>query len=80
MCSSDLKDRALELVVSDDGEGFDVTRARDRARRGLSFGLLGMEERASLVGGVVSLTSAVGRGTEVRASIPLDGTAGEEAA
>ena len=61
----------LELGISDDGAGFDVVRARERARRGESFGLLGMEERAALLGGSLELTSNPGRGTRLEARIPI---------
>ncbi len=61
----------LELVVEDDGMGFDVADARHRALRGASLGLLGMEERAHLTGGRVDITSAPGQGTTVRARWPL---------
>jgi two-component system sensor histidine kinase UhpB len=50
----------LELVVSDDGAGFDVEATRPGA------GLTGMHERALLVGGVLEVTAAAGRGTTVR--------------
>jgi len=41
----------LELTIRDDGVGFDVQSALKRAAHGASLGLLGMEERVSLVGG-----------------------------
>ena len=61
----------LRLVVEDDGVGFDPAAARDRAERGGSLGVLGMHERASLVGGSLSLLSAPGRGTMIDAVFPL---------
>ncbi len=57
----------VELVVRDDGSGFDVQSARASAIAGASQGLLTMEERASLAGGSLSIESAQGRGTTVRA-------------
>jgi signal transduction histidine kinase len=60
----------LELVIRDDGIGFDVPAARERAVRGESLGLLGMQERVELAGGVLEITSTPGRGTEVRAHLP----------
>jgi signal transduction histidine kinase len=47
------------LVVEDDGAGFDT----DVATHG--FGLLGMQERASLVGASLEIESAVGQGTTI---------------
>jgi PAS domain S-box-containing protein len=61
----------LEAVVRDDGTGFQVRVARHKASRGTSVGLLGMEERARLLGGTLVITSALKEGTEVRARFPL---------
>jgi two-component system sensor histidine kinase UhpB len=61
---------ALRLMVRDDGVGFDVAAAGRRSAQGATFGLLGMQERAALLGGRLSICSAVGRGTTVRATIP----------
>jgi len=57
----------IEVAVRDDGIGFDVASARERASGGTSMGLLGMQERVSLVGGEFELLSVPGSGTEVRA-------------
>ena len=64
---------ALELVVRDDGQGFDVTGARRRATRGESQGLLNMQERVALAGGELEIHSAPGQGTTVRARFHLGG-------
>lgn len=61
----------LKLTVSDDGIGFDLKSARERARLGESFGLLGMQERVILAGGTIEIKSMPARGTEVRACFPL---------
>jgi signal transduction histidine kinase len=61
----------LELVVRDDGEGFNVVDARKRAEAGASLGLAGMEERASLAGGNLEIRSIKGRGTTVRVRLPV---------
>ena len=63
--------RRLHLRVRDDGAGFDVGSAWEKAVRGSSLGLLSMEERAELVGGGVEFNSAPGRGAEVHAWFPL---------
>jgi len=61
-------DETLSLTVQDDGVGFDVNEVlKERA----SLGLLGMQERVSLVEGQIEIDSAPGRGTEVRVSFPL---------
>jgi CheY-like chemotaxis protein len=60
----------IEIVVSDDGKGFDVAAAREKAAAGGSLGLLVMQEMVSLAGGELDIVSAPGRGTTVRARFP----------
>ena len=62
---------ALHVRVRDDGAGFDVAAARQRAARAASLGMLGMEERASLGSGNIEWLSAPGLHTEVHAWFPL---------
>jgi PAS domain S-box-containing protein len=50
------------LIVEDNGVGFDPARTTSQ-RRG--FGLLGMQERAALVGGTLQIESQPGKGTTV---------------
>jgi len=59
------------VVVEDDGCGFDVAAMRIRAQQGLSLGMLGMEERVSLVGGAMTIQSTVGQRTSLKFSVPL---------
>jgi signal transduction histidine kinase len=66
----------LLLSVRDDGRGFDVAEALQRAASGRHLGLLGMRERVEALGGSLGIDSAPGQGAEIRASVPL----GEEAA
>ncbi len=61
----------LRIVVRDDGRGFDVRAARQRASRGDSLGLLSMHERATLAGGQLEITSLIDKGTTIDARIPL---------
>ena len=53
------------LRVRDDGCGFDPAGMRERAMAGNSMGLLGMEERAALIGGQLAIESAPGQGSTV---------------
>jgi signal transduction histidine kinase len=62
---------ALQLVMRDNGIGFDVAEARARAGRGASLGLLGMFERVALLGGQIEIESQPGRGTLIRARFPI---------
>lgn len=59
----------IELTVADDGAGFDADAQCAAARRGASFGLAGMEERARLLGGSFAIASSAA-GTEIRACLP----------
>lgn len=61
----------LELLVRDDGVGFDQEVARNRAALGVSVGLIGMRERASLAGGQFAIESTPRSGTEIRVTIPI---------
>jgi PAS domain S-box-containing protein len=63
-----LEERAGELVlsVSDDGNGFDPANA-PRGR----WGMTTMRERAEAAGGHLSVETALGNGTTVRATVPL---------
>ncbi len=61
----------VRVVVHDDGCGFDIEAMRASAQQGRSMGLLGMEERISLVGGTLRVESTTGEGTSVVFSIPV---------
>ncbi len=63
-------EKEVHLSVSDHGGGFDSERARTRDDRGL--GLFGMEERAALAGGHLTIQSSPGIGTVVAASVPIE--------
>ncbi len=57
----------VSLIVEDDGVGFD-TAGMDGERRG--FGLLGMQERAALVGATLQIESSPGEGTTIFVRMP----------
>jgi len=61
-----LKD-AVNIVVKDDGIGFDPQKVKDH-----SFGILGMKERIEILDGTISITSEIDRGTTVIFKIPLE--------
>jgi len=66
----DKTQNAVRLRVQDDGCGF----FSDSARKPQSLGLMGLRERAQLLGGCVAISSARGKGTTVEVSIPMDQT------
>lgn len=64
-----VNDAFVSVVVEDDGVGFDVADVL-RSRPGEHLGLLGMDERVSLLGGMLDIESHVGQGTTILAKIP----------
>jgi signal transduction histidine kinase len=66
-----LADGTVRLRVRDDGVGFDTGNSARLLREG-HFGLAGMRERASLVGGAVEVRSVPGEGTTVEARLPAE--------
>jgi PAS domain S-box-containing protein len=57
----------LELVIADDGQGFNLVEARGRG----GLGLVSLDERVRLVGGSLTINTEPQRGTEVRVQVPL---------
>ena len=57
----------LIVEVHDNGKGFDSDNATNKN----SFGLLGMRERAAVLGGNIDITSSPQQGTEIRVRIPI---------
>jgi PAS domain S-box-containing protein len=62
--------KEVRLVIEDDGKGFDV----DELVSDTQLGLLGMRERAHLVGGSMTIESSTGHGTTICISVPLPAT------
>ena len=68
----------LRLVVTDDGAGFAARDAREELARltngrepGSGLGMLGMRERALLIGAHLTVESAPGAGTRVTLDVPV---------
>lgn len=61
----------LSLEVRDWGKGFDVNDVLAQRGPGLHVGLLGMRERATLIGGDFTMESAPGKGTRITVSAPV---------
>lgn len=58
-------DGFLKMEIADDGKGFDTTEQRK------TLGLLGMKERAIMIGGDLNIRSTPGRGTTVVITVPV---------
>jgi signal transduction histidine kinase len=61
--------RRLAMTVADDGEGFDL----EMTPHGGRFGLVGMRERAEMLGGTLSVESSPGGGTTIVVEVPDGG-------
>jgi signal transduction histidine kinase/streptogramin lyase len=66
-------DGVLSIDVRDDGRGFSVPDALERAARGAHLGLLGLMERVRGMGGEVAIDSSPDRGTKLRIQVPYRG-------
>jgi signal transduction histidine kinase len=64
----------LLVIISDDGQGFDVERKMNGDHSGMGgHGLLGLRRRAEALGGTYEVKSAPGAGTTVTLKVPLGG-------
>jgi signal transduction histidine kinase/cytochrome b subunit of formate dehydrogenase len=68
----DFQDSRIILEVEDDGRGFDPAGIAESAGPRPGWGILGMQERATLLEGTLKIDSVPGSGTRVRVSIPLE--------
>ncbi|NIV31694.1 MAG: GAF domain-containing protein [Anaerolineae bacterium] len=59
--------------VEDDGCGFDVDAVQVRYDERGSLGMINMHERAELIGGTLTIVSAIGEGTRNTLTVPLQG-------
>ncbi len=67
-------DGSVRLVVADDGRGFDEVSAGGAEDRH-GYGLVGIRERAELLGASLSLVSRPGTGTTLEVTVPAGGSA-----
>lgn len=69
-------DRQVQVIIEDDGVGFDAENLMSGPPENRRLGLMGMQERVQLVGGEFQIES--GAGTTIVVSIPLsqNGSAG----
>ena len=64
---------SIVAIIEDDGRGFDVPGAPSASPGEQRLGLHGMQERASLIDGLLTIESAPGTGTAVFVGVPLKG-------
>ena len=74
-----VEDGELRIEIEDDGRGFDAAQASGAGDRP-HWGLIGIRERAELLGGTAHVESAPGRGTRVAIRVKLpDGVTAQRA-
>ncbi len=67
-----MKPSCLRLSIEDDGRGFDPEEVLyGNSNRRSAWGLLGIQERVALVGGICFIESEPNKGTRIKATIPL---------
>jgi signal transduction histidine kinase len=65
------RENAFSIEVSDNGQGFSPARVINSESRLMHLGLLGMKERAELLGGRLNINSEQGKGTSVSFTFPV---------
>lgn len=64
-----VSNRVIHLTIQDDGRGFDKNGTSARK----TLGLLGMKERAAMIGGKLEIISRTGEGTTILIHVPQQG-------
>ena len=62
---------AVYATITDDGRGFDIEELQKTTDRERGLGLVGMQERALLLNGTLTINSKLNGGTTVHVAIPL---------
>ena len=62
------KENKFLLLIEDDGAGYDEKKAAAKK----TLGVLGMKERAAVMGGEYSISGKPGKGTTILVKVPLD--------
>ncbi|MBI2287644.1 MAG: GAF domain-containing protein [Chloroflexi bacterium] len=68
----------LQVEISDDGKGFDLSQTLDSAVSVGHIGLLGMKQRAEMLGGDVSIKTGARTGSTIILSLPIHSRIEEE--
>jgi len=70
------RDGRIEMTITDDGRGFNLNEVTTSREGGM--GLLGMRERAGLLGGTMTIHSTSGGGTRLEVAIPIGAEDGQD--
>jgi signal transduction histidine kinase len=63
-------EQTIELTIQDNGCGF-TPGARQASSNGSGFGMLGLNERARILGGALTITSAPGQGAKTELKLTI---------
>jgi len=66
-----IRNSSIVAIVEDNGKGFDVRSILASRTKEKKLGLYGMQERASLIGGVLTIEADPGKGTTIFVEVPL---------
>lgn len=66
-------DAAFNLIIKDDGDGFEPNEAKNRGINESGSGLNNLEKRAALVGARLEINSRKGEGTTIHITLPKNG-------
>jgi signal transduction histidine kinase/ligand-binding sensor domain-containing protein len=67
-------DDTLQIIIHDDGKGFDLSAFTSASNTGRGYGLSSIAERVRLLQGSLDIETAPGRGTKVTVTIPIPPT------
>lgn len=62
----------FNMVIEDNGEGFDLEKQKENISQESGFGIMGMMERAKHLNGTFNITSEIGKGTKIIVKIPTN--------
>lgn len=68
--SLERKDSIISASITDNGKGFDLDRVLHPESPERGFGIVGMQERVSLLGGHIDIESKLGLGTRIHIEVP----------
>ena len=77
--SLERRDSMIGAAITDNGKGFDLERVLHPESPERGFGIIGMQERVSLLGGQIDIQSRPGFGTHIHIEVPYQkGQGGDE--
>lgn len=71
--SIEFREKEIQVIVQDDGRGFDAKTVFDSNDKERGFGLVGMQERAELADGTFQIDTQPGHGTRIVITMPIQG-------